>query len=205
MRFENLLVVKEVEPHIRANGKKVRKWLCRCDCGSYRTLNRQELITGKRKSCGCKKKEHQKASATIHGDSHSRIHNIWSGMRERCYTVTDPHYKWYGERGIFICDEWRNDYQAFKKWALENGYQDDLTIDRVDNDGPYSPENCRWVTSKRQSNNTRRNHFVDVDGERHTLAEWEEISGTQSATIRRRLKLGWKNRDAVFGKKQGRK
>ena len=101
-----------------------------------------------------------------------------------------------------MCDSWRNDYVEFKSWAMKNGYDGNLSIDRIDNDGQYSPENCRWVTPTVQCNNTRRNHFIEIDGERRTITEWSNTSGIKQATIRKRLKLGWNNRDAVFCKLQ---
>lgn len=96
-----------------------------------------------------------------------------------------------------MCDSWKDSYEAFREWALANGYAEDLTIDRIDNDGNYCPENCRWVDMKTQTNNTRRNHFVTAYGQTKTLAQWSRETGIASTTIRRRLKLGWNPEDAV--------
>lgn len=196
-RFDHLVVRREVAPHIRANGHKVRQWECVCDCGNVRIYQQQKLTGGRQKSCGCKHNLLARNSNTIHGDSHTRLHNIWSGMRARCYNPNEPRFELYGARGITICDEWRNDYVAFRRWALENGYKDSLTIDRVDNDGPYAPWNCQWTTQKAQSNNTRRNHIVSAFGRTQTIAQWSEETGIAQATIRRRLKLGWSAEDAL--------
>ena len=191
-------VEKELPRKIRNDGKLVRMWDCVCVCGNHRALTHYEITRKKRFSCGCKAAEQSRKNATIHGDSHKRLHNIWSGMRARCYNINDYHFKWYGGRGITMCDSWRNDYVEFKSWAMKNGYDGNLSIDRIDNDGQYSPENCRWVTPTVQCNNTRRNHFIEIDGERRTITEWSNTSGIKQATIRKRLKLGWNNRDAVF-------
>ena len=158
-------VLEEGKPKIRNDGHKVRQWKCLCSCGNIRYLSTQEIKTKKRKSCGCKHNEYRKKNATIHGDSHKRLHNIWSGMRARCYCETEYHYKWYGARGIKMDDKWRNDYCAFKKWALSAGYSPELSIDRIDNDGDYTPENCRWVDQKTQCNNKSNNHYVKAFGE----------------------------------------
>lgn len=198
IKFYNLIVVKEANHKVRKDGKKVRQWECKCDCGKAKICNRQELVSGKRKSCGCMHSYYARVNNTEHGDSHTRLHNIWSGMRARCYNPKEYHYKWYGSRGIKMCDEWRNDYIQFKKWALENGYNDNLSIDRIDNDGHYCPENCRWVTQVEQCNNTSRNHFIEINGVVHTLAEWSKMSGIKSTTIRKRLKDGWNTKDAVY-------
>lgn len=203
--WDEFEVIREVEPHVRANGHKVRQWECRCSCGGVRYLSTQEVRTHKRRSCGCKKKEYHRTSATEHGDSHTRLHNIWSGMRARCYIATDYHYPWYGGRGIQMCEEWINDYPAFKRWAVANGYRSDLSIDRINNDGPYSPDNCRWVDQTVQSNNTRRNHRVEIAGEVKTLADWSRVSGISPSTVRRRLLRGWSAEAAVYTPVQSRR
>ena len=200
--FYSFRVIKRAPDHIRANGKKVIQWECLCECGEIRTLKTRELTTGKRKSCGCKHDYYARVNNTVHGDSHTRLHNIWSGMRARCYTETDYHYKWYGGRGIRVCDEWIDNYVEFKKWALANGYSDNLTIDRIDNAGDYSPENCRWVTMEKQSNNTRRNHIVEAFGEKHTISEWAKQSGVPYDLLKRRLALGWSAERAITEKKR---
>lgn len=195
--FGCFTVIKEAPHHIRADGKKVRVWECRCVCGNTRLLNKQEIMSQKRKSCGCKHDEYARAQATVHGDSHKRLHNIWSGMRSRCYNQNEYHYRWYGERGIKMCDEWVDNYVAFKEWAVNNGYSDTLTIDRINVDGDYCPDNCRWVTMKAQCNNRTDNHRVSVFGGLYTLSQLEEKTGIKQETIRRRLKRGWSAEEAV--------
>lgn len=119
----------------------------------------------------------------------TRLYNIWKCMRQRCNNPNNPSYERYGKRGIQICPEW-SEYAVFKAWAIVNGYSDSMSIDRIDNDGNYCPDNCRWVDTKVQNNNTRRNHFVDFRGERHTMAEVADILNVSYSTIQHRVERG---------------
>ena len=136
-------------------------WLCRCDCGQLTEVRDSDLKTSRTKSCGCLRKETMAAEFFIHGDSYrrggmSRLYRIWGDMKQRCLNPKQQNYKYYGGKGIKVCPEWQNSYLAFKAWALANGYRDDLTIDRIDNDGGYYPENCRWLML---SENVRNGNF----------------------------------------------
>lgn len=132
-----------------------------------------------------------------HGESRTRLHKIWSSMLERCENKNHRYYKNYGGRGIYVCVEWHS-YVNFSQWAKENGYDDNLSIDREDNNGNYEPENCRWITKKAQANNKRTNHIVELNGEKHTISEWSEMLGISKTTIRERLKRGWTVEDALL-------
>lgn len=138
-----------------------------------------------------------------HGMKHTRIYNRWCAMKERCYNPHSKSYRRYGERGITICDEWRNSFEAFYEWAVSNGYQEGLTIDRIDNNKGYSPDNCRWVTYKQQNRNYSRNHMITYNGKTQCIADWAEEVGINQATILYRIKAG-KTVDELFDKRDGR-
>lgn len=134
-------------------------------------------------------------------DSSSRLYAIWKGIKRRCDNPNYHSFDNYGGRGISLCDEWR-DFKVFARWSIENGYNDSLTIERIDNNGIYEPSNCKWADRVEQNNNTSRNHFVEVDGGLYTLAELERIYGIKQNTILYRLKRGWTPEAAVSGKVQ---
>lgn len=136
------------------------KWLCRCDCGNYTTVASQPLRLGQTKSCGCLHDEVAGDSARTHGHSKTRLYAVWKDMRQRCFNQNNPNFYKYGARGITICAEWANSFEAFHDWAFANGYdpnaaRGECTIDRINNDGNYEPSNCRWVSMKVQVKNRR--------------------------------------------------
>ena len=167
-------------------------WLCKCDCGENTIVPAAKLTNGKTKSCGCLKKETSKPPIIVkHGMSYSRLYKVWKDMKGRCYRPTSCRYHTHGERGIKVCPEWMS-FEIFAKWALSNGYQENLTIDRINNDGNYEPTNCRWATPKEQANNRRTNHLISHNGETHTIKEWSEITGINYYTLLERInRLGW--------------
>ena len=144
-RFGRLTVIHQV-PFV-----KDKRWLCRCDCGNLTSVLGYNLLNGNTKSCGCLRKD----GMTIHGLSYSRLYKIWKGMKRRCYDSKRKEYCWYGEKGIRICPEWLVDPSVFYEWALANGYQPNLTIDRINSDGDYEPSNCRWATAAVQRSNQK--------------------------------------------------
>lgn len=154
-RFGRLIAIRATEK--RKNGKII--WLCKCDCGNSVEIRSSALKHGDIKSCGCLQKEIITRIRFKHGEEGTRLYIIWSNMKLRCLNKNNPAYKRYGERGIEICDEWKNDFLAFRFWAILNGYQDHLTIDRIDNDGDYEPNNCQFLTKPENSRKGRRSNY----------------------------------------------
>ena len=165
------------------------RWGCTCDCGAKTVALGCNLINGHTMSCGCLQRERASSSRTTHGGTHTRVYRIWEHVKTRCLNQNGEKYKWYGGRGITICDEWANSFESFHDWAISNGYSDSLTLDRIDVNGNYAPSNCRWVTMKEQANNRRSNHYLTYNGETHTLKEWSEITGLNYKTLSTRINL----------------
>lgn len=174
------------------------KWLCQCDCGNMTTVRAYALKSGHAVSCGCYRLDRCLSVVTTHGESGTLLHKVWRGMKDRCYDENSPAYKYYGGRGILVCSEWKDSFQSFRSWALQHGYSPGLSIDRIDVNGPYSPENCRWVDRYIQMNNTRRNHFLEFQGERHTVSEWSRIVGISVRCLFSRLRRGWSIEDTLI-------
>lgn len=197
-RFGRWTVLRESGIKVEPNGKHLRFWVCRCDCGTVREVYQRRLKNGKSLSCGCYKNEVTAQFSTKHGLYKSRIYKIWHGMKKRCYLPSMPTYKHYGGRGITVCEEWlgNNGLQNFYDWAMANGYTDDLTIDRIDVNGNYEPNNCRWVTMKVQANNKRNNRYLEVDGDTVTMSELSEASGIPYSSLWRRIEKGMDIKEA---------
>lgn len=181
-KFNYLTVIKRSDS--RGNGKKpVVLWECSCRCGKTVIAPGYDLITGHTKSCGCRK--------IIHGFAHKeRLYETWKNMRRRCNDPTNNRYAQYGGRGITICPEW-DEYIYFRIWALENGYSDDLTIDRENGDGNYCPDNCRWVNMKVQANNVSRNRIIEYNGESLTMSQLADRFNLSYSAFQHRIERGW--------------
>ena len=180
-RFGRLVVLSQAGRD--KNGRML--WLCQCDCGNKVKVSGGALKRTT-KSCGCYRRDYMSKRQKIHGKRNTRIYNIWTQMKKRCYNKNFTYYKDYGGRGIEVCEEWKNNFQAFDKWAMQNGYRDDLMIDRIDNDGNYEPSNCRWVDTYEQSNNKRSNVNITYMGKTQTLAQWCRELGLDYKVINER-------------------
>ena len=187
-KFGRLVAIKATE----GRSKKGVLWLCQCDCGNTKLVASTHLRCGSVRSCGCLKEELRGKNFKKHGGSRTRLYRIWKQIHTRCNNPNSINYKDYGGRGINLCEEWKNDFSSFLDWSTSNGYAENLTIDRIDNDGNYCPENCRWVTNKKQQNNKRSTVFIEYDGQKHSLSEWAEIIGvTRNALWKRLFVEGW--------------
>lgn len=161
-----------------ARQAKQTYWLCECDCGTIKSVRADGLKSGSVKSCGCLKRKQDRINLTKnhkHKMSGTRIYLTWQGMKGRCLNKNNPRWSRYGGRGITVCNEWETDFQAFYQWAMANGYSDGLTLDRIDNNGNYCPENCRWATQQEQARNRRTNIDITIGNSTRTLMEWCEI------------------------------
>lgn len=200
-KFNKLLVLKRVDNDKYGN----TMWLCKCECGNVKEILGAHLRSGHTKSCGCLQKENCKKiiHPSKHNMSKTRIYKIWNGMKNRTNknsTLKNTLFKNYSGRGISLCNEW-NDFNQFYKWAMNNGYKDNLTIDRIDINGNYEPSNCRWITMKKQNNNRRNNIMITYNNETHTLTEWNEILGFSKGLLKNRLNRGWSVQRAFTTKK----
>lgn len=197
-RFGRLVVLKR---HGSDRAKNAT-WLCRCDCGLEKVISGSYLRTGETKSCGCLHSERTRELMSSHGQSKTRLYKVWAGIKSRCYNCNADNYKYYGGSGITMCDNWKNSFQDFYKWSVENGYDPDAkpqecTIDRIDNSRAYCPENCRWVNHITQCNNQSSNKTFVHNGERLTMAETARKFGINYSTLRARILHGKSFEDAI--------
>ncbi len=188
-RFGKLLVLEY------DHSNKGVYWLCSCDCGNTTVVSTKNLNYGSTRSCGCGSKEQAlincSKSRYKHGMSNTRIYGCWKNMKSRCYSANNKRYKNYGGRNISVCDKWVHNFDEFYKWALLNGYNDTLTIERIDVNGNYSPQNCKWIPFYEQQLNTTRSRYVTYKEQTHTLAEWARIFDMPPHIVCGRLTKGW--------------
>lgn len=182
-RFGRLVAVKMVG---KASGGTAL-WECICDCGKKHIVRSASLRNGDTQSCGCLHREGLVKRNTVHSHRDTRLYGIWNKIKDRCFNPNCKRFSDYGGRGITVCREWKDSFQAFFDWAMENGYKDSLTIDRKDPNGNYEPTNCRWSTYKEQGNNKRNNRLITVHGKTHTVGEWASIVGIKYSTLYSRI------------------
>lgn len=161
-------------------------WNCVCLCGNSAQVLHSNLQSGHSRSCGCAGNEILLAMSRTHGKHNTRIYRIWNAMKTRCSNSKRHNYKYYGGRGILVCAEWLK-FEPFEKWATENGYASDLTLDRENVNQGYSPDNCRWVTQEVQARNQRNSTWIEFNGERKHLNDWADIYNTPRERLRKRL------------------
>jgi hypothetical protein len=196
-KFTRLLVIeKSGHDH---EGKIL--WKCLCDCGNIKITAGKYLKNGDTKSCGCynidKVIERNKQTKKQNGESTTRLYQTWHNMISRCEKGWGKDKNWYKDRGIIVCLEWHN-FNNFRKWALNSGYSNELMIDRINNDGNYESENCRWVTPKVQANNKRNNRKITIDGITKNLRDWAEEYNLNPLTIQSRLRYGWEGKKLLL-------
>lgn len=195
--------------HISTGGSAY--WRCLCECGNHKIVKASHLKSGAVKSCGCLAREASSKTAKehlagrycarTHGCTNTRLFRIWMAMRRRCSYVKAINYSRYGGRGITVCKEWEESFDSFKNWALSNGYSDNLSIDRINNNGIYEPNNCRWSIATVQGNNRSSCHYITFNGETLTVVEWEAKLRFPRNLIAQRLHRGWSEEKALTTKK----
>lgn len=176
-KFGRLAVIR-VSRKVKSGNRERYYWQCKCDCGNEKEVRTDCLTNGLVKSCGCLKKEQDKINLTKyhkHKLSHTKLWDTYYSMKSRCYDKTNKRYNDYGGRGITICNEWLENFENFALWSLENGFDKNFQIDRIDNDLSYSPQNCRWISQKENCRNRRSNVMIKYNGKIITLVELSEI------------------------------
>lgn len=190
-KFNRLTVISVAEKKVRSDGRNYNMVECRCDCGTQKTFNLSEVISNHSRSCGCYRRDRTKEALRKHGKSNDSIYKVWAGAKRRCTNENDSGYKNYGGRGITMCAEWIDNSSAFMQWALSNGYRQGLDIDRIDNNGDYSPENCRFVSRTENMRNNRRNRIIEYNGLSLPVSEMCERLNLKYSVVNKRLWRGW--------------
>jgi len=197
MKFNSLTVLRRAPDRRYKCGTVETRWICQCDCGKETEVSRGHLKSGKVKTCGCSRGERWQ-ERKLEGErvikidkfDYKRIQSIRRKMLDRCNNSNNKSFLLYGGRGITVCKEWIESPLAFYIWAKNHGYEEKLTIDRIDVNGNYEPENCRWISMFDQQSNKRTNIYIECLGEKHTIAQWARITGLDEDTINRRNKKG---------------
>lgn len=190
-KYGKLLVLERDVDYVSPQNRRRIQYKCLCDCGNIVTIIGENLRGNKTLSCGCYQKEKAKKAKITHNSTNSRLYGIWCSMKSRCFNANNKNYNLYGGRGIVVCKDWL-DFVKFREWAYASGYDSKAprgvcTLDRIDVNGNYCPENCRWVSQMIQANNTRTNKIIEYNGEKHTIAEWGRITGINPSKIENRI------------------
>lgn len=197
-RFERLLVMGRAADYISPKGEVQIRWKCKCDCGAEVIVRRCHLTAGLIKSCGCFARDYNSVTKRTHGMSNSRVFAIWKGITKRCCNLKSTRYRYYGAKGVTVCDRWRI---SFVNFFEDMGYPptNKHSIDRIDPKGNYCKANCRWATQSQQMRNQNRNVLLTVDGETKCVTEWANLKGfKRPQVIFSRLRNGWSAEEAVM-------
>lgn len=189
-KFGKLCVLSELEERAKGGGKQYK---CQCDCGNITIVRSDHLKSGHTTSCGC-----NKIMITSHRKSKEKIYRCWCHMKERCYNIHNINYHHYGGRGITVCDEWLRDFMSFYTWAMSHGYNDKLTIDRINVDGNYEPNNCRWTDYETQGNNRRNTVYITYNGKTQSVSQWCRELRLNLSTVYYRAKRGYRAEYCLF-------
>lgn len=199
-RFGKLSVLKRDDDYISPSGQHLTRWICLCDCGNLASITRSNLLRGTM-SCGCMRNYTIKERIKNKGyknENEGSLYYRWSNMKRRCLDVNNVSYHLYGGRGIKVCTQWLN-YDVFRTWALNNGYSKELTLDRIDVNGNYEPDNCRWISWHQQSLNKQDTIYLTYNKAKHTLYEWSQITGIPYKTLWWRLRIAKWNTGRILG------
>ena len=172
-------------------------WVCRCDCGTVKSISSYGLRSGRTKSCGCLSRELSALSSRTHGDTKTQLYQLWRALKGRCHSKTHRRYQHFGAKGIGMCDEWKDDYSVFKAWCLENDWDESKTVYRIDLNGDFTPENCRVGNRKCVLEHHPKAIYYDYDGEHHTLNNWCKLKNRNVLTVSQRLHYGWTFKRAI--------
>lgn len=186
-KFGKWTIIEEIAPKIISK-KPRRMFRCKCECGNIGEVQLACLRNGHSTSCGCEQKKRASETQTKHGLAEKHpLYCTWKNMKKRCNNPNTSEYKNYGGRGISVCESWSNNFQEFYNWAINSGWSKELTIDRIDTNGNYCPENCRWATIEVQLNNTTKNHYIEYNGETYTLSTLAKYLNIPYNIVRYRL------------------
>ena len=194
-RFGHLVVIEKAERNPKSPSTR---WCCLCDCGNKTFAYSFQLKNRKKMSCGCMRASQQRESVTTHGGRYTRLYRTWVNMKQRTGNPKHEAYPNYGGRGIRVCEEWISSFERFRDWAISTGYNDDLTIDRINVDGNYEPSNCRWITKAEQNRNQRSNVLIEYNGVQKTMSEWAAQIGISESALHQRINvLHWSIERAI--------